>query len=268
MSHSWKNCPQELKDFVFDSTNGMIDIIEEQPVGIYLHGSLAMGGFTPNRSDIDLIVVTEQSLSIQNRQELAYFFLEKSSKPFPIEISSLTLEQLENGNHPTPYDFHFSEFWRERYETELHKYINDEEKTDGDLAAHFMILKHRGICLAGCPIEEIFPSIAHQDYLASIMEDYEECLEKIVENPVYCTLNLIRVYWYLKEGKICSKQEAGVWGQGNLPNEFSGLVQRVAKAYESERADAVYVKKDLIAVRDYLKKQVELEYKSLIEREF
>ncbi|MGM0896496.1 MAG: aminoglycoside adenylyltransferase domain-containing protein [Bacillota bacterium] len=257
MSYAWDDCPQELKDFVFGSMNGIADIMEEQPVGVYLHGSLAMGGFNPNRSDIDLIVVTEQPLSMQKKQKLAHFFLEKSSKPFPIEISSLTLEQLESWSHPTPYDFHFSEFWRERYETELLKYINDEEKTDGDLAAHFMILQHRGMCLAGRPIEEIFPSIPHQDYLASIMEDYEECVEKIIENPVYCTLNLIRVYWYVKEGNISSKQEAGVWGQKTLPNEFSELVQRVAKAYASNRAEAAFVKEDLIAVRDYLRAEVE-----------
>lgn len=257
MSYEWGNCPQELKDFVFDSLNKMINIIEEQPVGIYLHGSLAMGGFNLHRSDIDLIVVTKLPLSIRKKQELTHFFLEQSNKPFPIEISSLTLTQLESQQHPTPYDFHFSEFWRERYETELLDYINGEEKTDGDLAAHFTILNHRGICLKGRPIHEIFPSVPPQDYLSSILEDYEECLEKIHKNPVYSLLNLIRVYWYLKEGQICSKEEAGVWGQQHLPQEFGLLVQQVTKAYETDRANKVFLEKDLIAARDYLKKQVE-----------
>ena len=96
------------------------------------------------------------------------------------------------------------------------------------------------------------------------MEDYEECLEMIGEKPVYCTLNLIRVYWYVKEGEICSKQEAGRWGQENLPEKFTAVIQQAAKAYESDRRDSIFTKKDLIAVREYLKEQVELECKSLI----
>lgn len=257
MSYDWSNCPRELKNFIAGLMDGINDMTKQSPVGMYLHGSLAIGGFNPNRSDIDLLLVTKRPLSMHHKQELAHFFLEKSNKPFPIEISSLTLEQLESWSHPTPYDFHFSEFWRERYETELSKYINNEEKTDGDLAAHFMILKHHGICLAGRPIEEIFPSIPHHHYLASILEDYEECLEKIHEKPVYCTLNLIRVYWYVKEGKISSKQEAGRWGQENLPEQFTAVIQQAAKAYQSDHSDAVFVKEDLSAVRDYLQGEVE-----------
>jgi len=258
MSYDWSNCPQELKNFIADLMGGINDMIEQPPVGMYLHGSLAMGGFNPNRSDIDLLLVTERPLSMHHKQELAHFFLEKSSKPFPIEISSLTLEQLESWSHPTPYDFHFSEYWRERYETELNKYINNEEKTDGDLAAHFVILKHRGICLAGRPIEEIFPSIPQQDYLASILEDYEDCLENIHEKPVYCTLNLIRVYWYVKEGKVSSKQEAGRWGQENLQEPFTAIIRQAAEAYELDHPEAAFVQEDLSAVRDYLRNEVKL----------
>ncbi|MBU9674492.1 DUF4111 domain-containing protein [Planococcus sp. CP5-4] len=240
----------------------MVNILEQQPVGVYLHGSLAMGGFNPNRSDIDLIVVTKLPLSSRQKRELVRFLLERSSKPFPIEISSLTLSQVENWSYPTPYDFHFSEFWRARYEAELRNgtalYLNGEEKTDVDLAAHFMILKHRGICLAGGPIQETFPSIPQQDYLASIMEDYEECVEKIHEKPMYCTLNLVRVYWYIKEGKICSKQEAGKWGQESLPEQFTELIQQAAEAYRTDRPGGAFVQEDLSAVRDYLRDEIEL----------
>ncbi|MBR4928788.1 MAG: nucleotidyltransferase domain-containing protein, partial [Oscillospiraceae bacterium] len=38
-------------------------------VGIYLHGSLAMGCYNPNRSDIDLIVVTDGSLTDEVKRE-------------------------------------------------------------------------------------------------------------------------------------------------------------------------------------------------------
>jgi hypothetical protein len=45
--------------------------------------------------------------------------------------------------------------------------------------------------------------------------------------PIYGTLNLIRVFWYLKEGVISSKQEAGYWVLLTLPKELS-ITIRVA----------------------------------------
>lgn len=261
MSYEWGNCPQELQRFVLDSVEGMVNIIEQQPVGVYLHGSLAMGGFNPNKSDIDLIVVTNLPLSSGQKRELVRFLLERSSKPFPIEISSLTLSQIENWSYPTPYDFHFSEFWRARYEKELSDvttfYLNDDEKMDVDLAAHFTMMHHRGIVLSGQPIHDIFPRVPEEDFLASILEDYEECLENIYVKPVYCLLNLIRVYWYLEEGTLSSKKEAGTWGQRYLPEEYVQVVQKAARAYGQEQVDIVFTVPELSALKYYLKHRIE-----------
>ncbi len=43
----------------------------EQLTGIYLHGSLAMGCFQPEKSDIDLLVVIGNELS--DAQKLDYY---------------------------------------------------------------------------------------------------------------------------------------------------------------------------------------------------
>src|SRR5690606_28823668 len=138
----------EIRDFL-DSLISEIRRQTEVPVtGVYLHGSLAMGGFNPKRSDIDLLVVTKDPIAWETKKKLVSLFLSRSSRPYPVEISFLNLSQLGTWQFPTPYDFHFSEFWRERYEHDESEGlgINAEEKTDVDLAAHFMILNHRGIC--------------------------------------------------------------------------------------------------------------------------
>ena len=38
-------------------------IFKEELTGIYLHGSLAMGCFNPNKSDIDLIIVISNGIT-------------------------------------------------------------------------------------------------------------------------------------------------------------------------------------------------------------
>ncbi|MFJ7828133.1 aminoglycoside adenylyltransferase domain-containing protein [Psychrobacillus sp. NPDC096623] len=259
MNYRWESCPQEIRVFVFNLLTKTQIIIEDRLIGCYLHGSLAMGGFNPDSSDIDLIIITENPLTVKAMRRLAVLYLENSNRPYPIEVSFLNASQLDNWSFPTPYDFHYSEYWRKRYEDEIKKgtalYLNGDEKKDGDLAAHIMMLNHRGVCIAGKPIRHVFPSIPQSDFLTSILRDYEDCLNNIEHEPIYCILNLIRVYWYLKDENISSKQEAGKWGASHLPPKFHSLIHQVAEAYASN-SNAPFDKNNLLKFRDYLSKTV------------
>lgn len=48
----------EINDLISTFVDSTKDILGENLVGVYLHGSLAMGCFNPQRSDIDLIIDT------------------------------------------------------------------------------------------------------------------------------------------------------------------------------------------------------------------
>lgn len=261
MTYYKNNEALEVKEFISVLLSKIKFVMEEQLVGIYLHGSLAMGGFNPAKSDIDLIIVTEFPLSIPTKRKLAQLFLTYSKRPFPVEISFLNLFQLQHWKFPTPFDFHYSEFWRKRYEEELMKgtssYLSDKERKDSDLAAHLMILNHRGICLWGKSIPEVIPSIPKSDYLSSILVDYKECLENFLSKPIYCVLNLLRIYWYLLEGKISSKLEAGHWGAATLPKDFRPLVNQLTNSYENEKTNDDTNEKDLTRIKDYLESVIE-----------
>ncbi|KKI91100.1 hypothetical protein WQ54_16750 [Bacillus sp. SA1-12] len=261
MPYSWNNCPSDIKKFVYHLLSEMKDMLNEDLMGLYIHGSLAMGGFNPKRSDIDVLVVTDNSLAIETKRKLAQFCLTCSNDPYPLEISFLNKEQLKTWKHPCPFDFHYSEFWREPYEEDLaketNKYVNGEMKTDPDLAAHITITIHRGICIEGKPIAEVFPMVPTSHYISSIMGDFQDCLESIEEDPIYCTLNLIRVFWYLKERMISSKQEAGNWGITSFPNEMSFTIQKVVTNYANEEDIYDFEKNELITIRNYLYRNVQ-----------
>lgn len=247
---------ENIERFLKDLTANIQRLVETPIIGVYLHGSLAMGGFNPSKSDIDLLVVTETSIGMKTKKNLAAFFLDQSSNPYPVEVSILNLSQLKEWKFPTPYDFHFSEYWRERFEQDAvlgtTACLDTAGKSDIDLAAHFMILNHRGICLEGRPIHDVFPAVPESDYLTSILDDYEDCLQKIFRDPIYSILNLIRVYWYLKEGKIASKQEAGEWGAVNFPGELASIVGKALKAYEGEELEGEFNENQLMEIRDYI----------------
>lgn len=200
-------------------------------------------------------------MEIDTKRLLAQFLLNHSNFPFPIEISFLNREELRDWQHPCPFDFHYSEFWRERYQNDLlsgtSNFLNDDTSTDSDLAAHITITNHRGICVEGEPIEKVFPSVPRLDYTSSIMGDFEDCLQNIKVEPIYCTLNLIRVYWYIKEGVISSKREAGNWGCRILPQDFSKTVRNVVNIYTGGDGEYLLSKEELIFLRDYLEESVQ-----------
>ncbi|RLQ94576.1 nucleotidyltransferase domain-containing protein [Falsibacillus albus] len=267
MVYKWETCPSKVRAIIFNLKNEIMKILNEDIIGFYIHGSLAMGGFNPKKSDIDVLVVTPKSIKVDAKRKLAKLLLMYSNSPFPIEISFINKDQLKNWLHPCPFDFHYSEVWRGRYENDLLKgtdnFLNDSINTDPDLAAHVTITKNRGICVEGKPIDQVFPLIPCGDYTASIIGDFQECIENIEEDPTYCTLNLIRVFWYLKEGVISSKQEAGEWGLLTLPKEMGDTIKKVIDCYGTEKDANGFEKDELLVIKDYIAKNVQALKKGL-----
>ncbi|MCP3029488.1 aminoglycoside adenylyltransferase domain-containing protein [Halobacillus sp. A5] len=252
--------PINIEHFVLNLLNETKQIIGNEIIGFYLHGSLAMGGFNPGSSDIDLLVVTNHWLGVEKKKRLAELFLRYSGAPYPIEISFLHKEQVLKGSHPFPFDFHYSECWRERYAAALSNgssiYINEEVSTDPDLAAHIQVLRHRGVCLEGEPIAEVFPVIPPEDYLSSIMGDYEECVVNIERDPIYCTLNMLRVLMYLKTGAVVSKEEAGEWGMSAFPEELVRTIEKAVGGYRGNPALYSFDRNELLLLKEHIQNLV------------
>ena len=129
MTYNWNDSSSVTKEFVLELVRETKQIICDNFIGFYLHGSLAMGGFNPQSSDLDVLVVTHRSITIDTQRILANLYLNYSTNPYPIEISFVSKIQLDNWKHPALYEFHYSEFWRDRYEVDLFKkrftYLNE-----------------------------------------------------------------------------------------------------------------------------------------------
>lgn len=54
----WPVAPTPVREQVQALVAGVASIAAGNLLGMYLHGSLAMGGFNPARSDFDILVVT------------------------------------------------------------------------------------------------------------------------------------------------------------------------------------------------------------------
>src|SRR5690242_6921049 len=225
--YTWTDCPEPIRTQINNLLAAFKQLVNENLIGIYLHGSLATDCFNPARSDIDLLVITQHGMSVETKRDLAQILLACSLSPSPVEISFLVEQDIHPFRHPLPFDLHYSEDWRGRYIQALAdgtgRTWNDEIKRDHDLAAHITVTRARGICLYGKPILDVLPSVPPTFYAESIVGDFDDALAERQHMPVYFTLNACRVLAYLREGYIYSKEEGGMWGLQTLPGELHGV---------------------------------------------
>ena len=217
------------------------EILRDNLVGVYLHGSLVMGCFNPQKSDIDLIIVINRPLTDPDKRAYMEMVVEFNAlgPAKGIEMSIVLREVCKPFVYPTPYELHFSAGHLEWFEKAPDEYIREMNGMDKDLAAHFTIINKRGKCLYGAPIEDVFAEVPSVDYMDSIWFDVEGAAEEITEYPMYLTLNLARVLAYKQEGLVLSKKEGGDWALGRLPAEYRPLIADALREY-SENAEVVY----------------------------
>ncbi len=235
--YGWHNCPSDVASQV----NRLVEAIEEAVgvnlEGIYLHGSLAMGCFNPNSSDLDIIVMTQDGMNVNTKRMIIEKLLALSKQPCPIEISFLCKDHLQPWKFPTPFDLHYSEMWRESNMNQLKnqewRNWNREIYKDPDLAAHITVILNRGICLYGRSIEEVFPPVPQKDYLASILLDYNDARENVREKPIYAVLTFCRIIYFVLEKGVASKREGALWGMKRFP-KFSSIIENALSVYQGD----------------------------------
>ena len=148
--YGWSDCPRPVRGQVRDFVSKLSEMLGSNLVGVYLHGSLAMGCFNSHASDIDVLVITQRRVGRQ-KLRLASLALATSLKPRPIEVTTFSKRDLNPWRYPTPFDFHFSEDWRTAYESGTA--LRRMGKRGEDPAAHLAETRARGVVLLGPPIE-------------------------------------------------------------------------------------------------------------------
>ncbi len=232
--------PPVTQEQIAALTHLLCECTQGNLVGIYAHGSLAMGCFNPQVSDIDLLVITQQPLQQAARRQILGGLLDLSGAPHPVEISIVYYAQVDPWRHPAPFDLHFSEAWRTATSAVLANVANAALPggEDSDLAGHFTVLKRRGLCLVGTPITDLRLAVPWEDYLASLRSDFVWAVTSGEVSPVYIVLNACRCWAAVADGVVLSKAEGGVWAAGHVPARFRLLVARSRATYGGEQTEA------------------------------
>lgn len=234
-------------------------ILDGKLTGIYIHGSIALGSFMWDRSDIDLLVVVSKELSLEEKKDMMNATLrlnEKATKK-GIEMSVVLDKYCTNPVYPTPFDLHFSNMHLDWLKREPDRYCELMQGEDPDLASYFAVIKQSGIVLYGESIDRLFQNVGEEYYLKSVMADIEAAREEFLDSPMYHTLNLCRTLAYKNDKIIRSKSQGGEWALNHLPKKYKELVQLALSEY-CEGCQAVYNDRNAADFCSFMFKQINL----------
>jgi hypothetical protein len=234
----WQSYPVPVRAQIQTLCEQARTTLGQMLVGVYLHGSLALGCFNVERSDLDLLVVSRQRMAVETKRDRMCQLLQLSNAPCPLEISFLVFPEIHPFRHPLPFDLHYSEQWRQKTQEEVTdgrwRHWNEATRCDPDLAAHLTIARQRGLTLFGQPAAEVLPLVPSQDYTSSLVNDYLDARAARGQNPVYFVLNACRIHAYLSQKLLCSKDEGGIYGLEVLPAPFHPLIRQAVEIYRGQ----------------------------------
>jgi streptomycin 3"-adenylyltransferase len=195
-------------------------------VGVYLHGSAALGGFVPARSDVDILVVVEESSDAEGQRKLgeAIAAAARDCPGVGLELSVITAATArELGS--CQFEVHVNT-------TGAEASVVIGGDSDTDLILHCAVCRAHAIAVAGPPAEQVFGEVGRDRIVRATLDELDWAIEHAP--ATYAVLNACRALRFAVEGIQCSKVEAGEWylaGRGDSPVVRAALAdQRGATA--------------------------------------
>ena len=232
----------EVNAVVNEVLAGAREVLDDQFVGLYLHGSLAHGGFG-EESDIDYCVVTAGELPNAVHADLAAMHARLVSRGLPwaenVEgtyVSTQWLRRVDPANTPYLCYDHATGLYPTR-------------ESNVVLALH--VVREQGVVVAGPDprtlIDPISPDNLREairrilrEWWAPMLDDHTRLRNLVYQ--CYAVITMCRMLYTLAHGTIVAKSVAADWAQETLEERWQPLVEwyvRGASASDVDKLDEV-----------------------------
>ncbi|HEU0238185.1 MAG TPA: aminoglycoside adenylyltransferase domain-containing protein [Micromonosporaceae bacterium] len=175
-------------------------VVADDLVGVYVHGSVALGGFRPDRSDVDVLAVVAQTLS-PNQQATAGEALLAAAFPCPgtgLEASVITASTAADLGD-CRFEVHVA--------TPDTVTIGADHPDDPDLVLYAEVCRRSGITVTGPAAATTFAAVPHDQLVATIRAELEWGLASAPFE--YAVLNACRAMLFARDGSLVSKIAGG-----------------------------------------------------------
>lgn len=193
------------------------EVLGENVVGVYLHGSTGTGRTQPT-SDLDVLVVVREPTSEAERRALVTRTQAFSGSPEPrgrwrpVELTVVRQSAVNPWRYPPERELQYGQWDRERY---LAGFVPGPE-ADPDLAILITAALHADRPVLGPPAAAILAPVPASDLRRAVLAGVpglEADLESDTRNVL---LTLARIWLTIATGEIASKDEAAAWAVDRL----------------------------------------------------
>ena len=185
-------------------------------IGVYLHGSGALGGWSPERSDVDLLGVVARPLERRAKKVISARVNHPSlacPAPAGLELSLVTAAVAADPPKRPPFELHLSTG------PSPQTHLGGPDATDPDLLLHFAVCRRAGVAVAGPDPVGVFAEPPR----AWLLERAAAELRWAVRHGTfaYRVLTACRAWRYLEDDVLGSKVESGRWARIRLADARS-----------------------------------------------
>lgn len=166
-------------------------------VGVYLHGSAALGGFGPS-SDLDVLVVADAEADWAGVGDA---LLVASRGGRPLELSVVDARAAAEPAPPWPFLLHVN--------SGDGRCVLGGEGGDPDLIAHYAVVRAAGIRLDGAEPSSVIGAVDRAALLDHLIDELRWGRDEADQR--YAVLNSCRAVAYAQEGTLSSKMAGGAW---------------------------------------------------------
>ena len=208
------------------------EILSDNFIGMYVHGSYAMGCFNNAKSDLDYIIVCENEPDADAKKSIMDVTIayERLAPAKGLEMHLMRRCDCEKYVHPPYFCLHYSGAHTNAYLSDPDNYISYMHGRDMDLGAHLTVLTNRGKTIAGPDIAEVFGPVPKEAYIESVMSDMDwsegDCM--------YHVLNRCRTLALMRDGLVLSKKEGALWAIENMEKVHHPVILEALHCYETD----------------------------------
>jgi Domain of unknown function (DUF4111) len=197
----------------------------------YLHGSAALGGWVPGRSDVDMLFVAADGLSTTAVKRMGEVLCEGAGgcPGRELECSVVTVAQARQPAPPWPFVLHVT-----AGPGKPGRMVRPGGRSPGDpdLLMHYVVCRAAGWPVCGPPPRDLIGAVPRRAILDYLAGELGWGIEHAPE--AYAVLNACRALVYLTDHKIVSKVAGGT----AVLSRGTGPARVIERALAQQRGSA------------------------------
>jgi hypothetical protein len=212
-------------------------------VGAWFVGSVALGGFVPGESDLDIVAVCDEALTPAQKRAVASAVVEVSGSCPARGLEFTLYRRVVAGSVPRAADFEVNANGGPRMATAVHL---DPDAEPGFWYVLDRAVAHRaGVTIRGPRPSDVFTDVPRRTLLEAMQASM--AWHRTHEGAtLYSVLNACRAWRFAEEDVLGSKLEGAAWARTRWPDP--DLIDAAVALRRGERTAAL----DATAVDDLL----------------